>query len=123
MSHVEQQLRRRTVRTFLQKPQAPQPATLVNSTIPSRPLLTQSRDMDAILHLPRTIRSQAVPQLLQRNAEELNAGLTNTASPHFGHDFSRMLVSPPTAGTIQPKLAINTAGDEYEQEADGVAEQ
>jgi hypothetical protein len=61
--------------------------------------------------------------LLQANAEELAAGSATTASTHFGHDFSRIRVHPPAAGSIQTKLAINKPGDEYEQEADRVAEQ
>jgi hypothetical protein len=53
----------------------------------------------------------------------IQAGLTGTASPHFGHDFSRVSVHPPAAQAVQTKLAINKPGDEYEQEADRVAEQ
>jgi hypothetical protein len=47
----------------------------------------------------------------------------HTASPHFGHDFSRISIHSPAAGSIQTKLAINKPGDEHEQEADRVAEQ
>jgi len=61
--------------------------------------------------------------MLQTNAEELKAGLTGTASPRFGHDFSRIPIHPPAAGAIQTKLTINKPGDEYEQEADRVSEQ
>jgi Domain of unknown function (DUF4157)/Lysine-specific metallo-endopeptidase len=50
-------------------------------------------------------------------------GLTGTASPRFGHDFSRIPIHPPAAGAIQTKLAINNPIDEYEQEADRVAGQ
>lgn len=57
------------------------------------------------------------------DAEELKAGLTDTALPHFAHDLSRIPMHPPTAGAIQTKLAINKPGDEYEHEADRVAEQ
>ncbi len=77
---------------------------------------------DLRLHLQRTIGNQAVQRMLQTHVEELNAGLTGTASPHFGHDFSRIPIHPPAAGAIQAKLAINKPGDEYEQEADRVAE-
>jgi hypothetical protein len=60
---------------------------------------------------------------LQANAGELEVGLTGTAAPRFGHDFSRVLVHPPAPGAIQTKLSINQPGDGYEQEADRVAGQ
>ena len=78
---------------------------------------------DLIPHLPCTIGSQAVERKLQTDAERLNAGLTGTASTHSGHDPSRIRTHPPKEGAILAKLPINTPGDEYEQEADRVAEQ
>lgn len=45
------------------------------------------------------------------------------AHAHFAHDFSRTPLHASAPVTIQPKLAINTSGDSYEQEADHVAEQ
>ena len=45
--------------------------------------------------------------MLRTNAKELEVGLTGTASPRFGHDFSRAPVHPPAPGAIQSKLAIN----------------
>jgi Domain of unknown function (DUF4157) len=111
------------MRTFVQKPKAAQQTTSAKSMIPGRAHFGQSREVSSILHLQRTIGNQAVQQLLQSNAEELNAGLTGTALPHFGHGFSRIPGGPPTVGAIQTKLAIDTPGDEYEQEADRVAEQ
>ncbi|MCZ7567171.1 MAG: DUF4157 domain-containing protein [Ardenticatenaceae bacterium] len=61
--------------------------------------------------------------MLQTDAEEPEAGLTGPVSPRFGHDFSRIPTHPPAAGAIQTKLAINEPRDEYEQEADRIAEQ
>ena len=75
-----------------------------------------------ILHSQRAIDNQAVQRILQ-TAEEPKAGLNGTASSRFGHDFSRISINPPTTRAIQTKLAINEPGDEYEQEADRVAEQ
>lgn len=89
------------MRTFAEKPAATQQATSPK----------------------RTVGNRAVQRLLQINAEEQNAVLTSTASPHFGHDFSRIPVSPPAAGAIQMKLTIDKPGDEYEQEADRIAEE
>src|SRR5271169_6623153 len=48
--------------------------------------------------------------------------LTATGSPRFGFDFGRLSILPLLANVIQTKLAINTPGDEYEQEADQVSE-
>jgi Domain of unknown function (DUF4157) len=72
--------------------------------------------------LQRAIGNQALQRMLQTNAQELEARLTGAASPHFGHDFSRMPIHPPATGAIQTKLEINQPGDDYEQEADRVAE-
>jgi hypothetical protein len=64
-----------------------------------------------------------VQRTLQADAQEPEAGLTAAASPRFGHDFSQIPIHPPAAGAVQTKLAINKAGDEYEQEADRISEQ
>lgn len=42
-------------------------------------------------------------------------------APGFDHDFSGIPVRAKTPFVIQPKLTINTPGDEYEQEADRMA--
>jgi hypothetical protein len=78
---------------------------------------------DRIPHLQRTIGNQAVLRMAEAHPEELKARLTGEASPRLGHDFSRIPIHPPAVGVIQTKLAINKPGDEYEQEADRVAEQ
>ena len=111
------------MRTFAQKPKATQQATSPKTTVPALSHLGHSHEVNSILHLQRTFGNQAVQRLLQSNAEERNTILTGTTSPHFGHDFSRIPIHPPAAGAIQTKLAINTPRDEYEQEADRVADQ
>lgn len=111
------------MRTFAQKPRTTQPATSAKTSTVIQDHVGQGRDPNSILNLQRTIGNQALLRLLQSNAEERNALLTGTTSPHFGHDFSRIPVPAPKAGAMQKKLAINTPGDEYEQEADRVAEQ
>lgn len=98
------------MQTFLQKPKTTQPTTSTKSSTLSRAHVKQGHNPKSILNL-------------QSNAEECNAVLTSTALPHFGHDFARIPVSPPKAGALQTKLAINKPGDEYEQEADRVAEE
>jgi hypothetical protein len=90
--------------------------------MPGRTHFAQSREVNSIF-LQHTIGNQAAQWMLQTDAEELKAGLTGSASPHFGHDFSRIPIHPLAEGAIQTKSAITKPGDEYEQEADRVAEQ
>lgn len=111
------------MRTFAEKPKATQQATSPKATVPARSHLGHSHEVNSIPHLQRRIGNQAVQRLLQDNAEERNTILTDTTSPHFGHDFSRIPIHPPAVGAIQTKLAINKPGDKSEQEADRVAEQ
>ena len=59
---------------------------------PSRVQFPQSREVNSIFPLQRTIGNQAVQRMLQTNAEQLELKLTSTASPRFGHDFSQVRV-------------------------------
>lgn len=112
------------MRTFAQKPETTQPTTSAKSSTLSRSFVGQAHHPNSILHLQSMIGNQAVLRLLQSSAEERNAVLVGTALPRLEHDFARIPVSPSKAGTLlQTKLAINKPGDEYEQEADRVAEQ
>ena len=111
------------MRTFIHKPKASQPTTSDKSMVPGRAHIGQSREVNSILHLQRTIGNQAVQRMLQTDAQEPEAELTGPASLRFAHDFSRIPIYPPAAGAIQTKLAINKLGDSYEQEADRIADQ
>lgn len=111
------------MRTLAQKQNQPQkPAA--SSLAPSNAALHElHHHADPISHLQRTIGNQTLQQTLKTNVEEPEVGSTNKASPRFGHDFGLIPLNPPLTGTIQRKLAVNKAGDEYEQEADKAAEQ
>ena len=109
--------------TFAQKSKATQQTASAKPTIPGRAHFGQSREENSSLHLRNTTGDQAGQQILQANSEELEVGLTGTASPRFGHDSSRIPIHLPAAGVIQTKLAINKPGDEYEREADRISEQ
>lgn len=111
------------MRTFLQKSKTMQPTTPTKSSTFSRTRVGRSHDPNSVLNLQRTIGNQALSWLLKDNVEERNAVLTGTVLPRFGHDFARVLVGPSKVGALQTKLAINEPGDEYEQEAERVAEQ
>ena len=110
--------------TFTQKPKAAaQQTTFAKSTIPNRGHFGQSRKLNSILDLQRTIGNQAVQRFLQFNTEDIEVEPTGTVRRDFAHDFSRIPVCPRTPSTIQKELTVNTPGDVYEQEADRVAEQ
>jgi hypothetical protein len=71
-----------------------------------------------------TVYSSLAPShTATQGPEALNARLTGTESPHFGHDFRRVSIHPPAAGVIQTRPRIDRPGDEYEREADRVSEQ
>ena len=55
--------------------------------------------------------------------DALRRGPHGAALALNGHDVSRLASHPPAAKAIQTKLAINQPGDQYEQEADRVADQ
>ncbi len=99
--------------------QAPPPG-LTGST--AQPLAT-SQTVDSIRSLQRAIGNQAVRRVPLRANADLRAGLDTLATPRFDHDFSRIPVSSNASVGLQAKLAVNSPGDIYEQEADLVADQ
>jgi hypothetical protein len=111
------------MRTFAQKPKAPQQAIPIKPTILDRTHLGHSHEVNSLLHLQRTIGNQAVQRSVQANAEELSTGSATTASARFTQDFSRIPIRPPAAGAIQTQLMVNSPGDLYEQEAERIADQ
>jgi len=93
-----------------------------------------SEGANPLLSMQRPIGNQAVQRLLHARANSPEVGSDTAGSPptivrsetrtttRFAHDFSRIAVHAPAAVTIQAKLAVNTTGDVYEQEADHFAE-
>jgi hypothetical protein len=109
--------------TFAQKPQATRQTTPARLAIPVRGHSWQRREVGSILHLQRTAEGRAVQRLSRLGTEEAEADSAGPASPRFGHDFSRIPIHPPAAGTLQAKLAANEPGDSCERDADRIAEQ
>ena len=64
-----------------------------------------------------------VHEVLRSPGQPLDAATRAFMEPRFGHDFSRIPTYARAVGTIQTKLAVNKPGDEYEQEADRIADQ
>ena len=67
--------------------------------------------------------NQAVPRLLQVNAEERKVGSNTSAITRFTHDFSQIPVYSKAPVRLQAKLKVSVPGDVYEQEADRIADQ
>src|SRR5215213_165674 len=111
------------MRTYAQKPNATRQSRSAELTKPDRTHVRQSRGENSIDHLQRTIANQDVQRLQQPVAEELSAGSATTAATCIAHNFSRIPVFADARSKIRPKLKVNAPGDQYEQEADRVAEQ
>lgn len=111
------------MRTFAQKQKVSKQTASAKSTISDRVDFGQSREANSILHLQRTIGNQAMQSLPQAGPDGFEAFSDAVAPGSFGHDFYRIPVHAKAAVKIQPKLAVNTPGDIYEEEADRIAEQ
>ena len=93
--------------TFAKKPKPSQQTTSAKSTKPSRPFFGQSRDVQSILRLQRTVGNLAVQGLLQTNTKELKGSSAATASTFFAHDFNRIHILSPSPVQVQPKLTVS----------------
>lgn len=111
------------MRTFAQKPKATQQTTSAKPTIPARAHFGQSREVNSVLHLQRTIGNQTVQRLLETDTGDIKRDSTTTGFARFSHDFSRIPLHSKAPVRLQAKLTVNTPGDIYEQEADRVSEQ
>jgi hypothetical protein len=103
--------------TFAQKTKATQQASSAKTTMLGRAHCKQSRDVNPILHLQRTIGSQGVQRLLQTTGApparrpqhaEAAAGQAERRQPYVAYDFGRI---PVYAGvrSAGPKVSNVTA--------------
>ena len=111
------------MRTFAQRQNRTQNPVSSSLARPNKATLGRAHREHPILYLQRTIGNQSVLRMVQTNAGEFKAGLSGTASSRFGHDFGRVPMHSPASGAIQTKLAIDQPGDEYELEAERLANQ
>ena len=112
------------MRTFSEKPKATQQKTSAKSPKSRRVYQSQSRDVGSILHTQRTIGNQATQRLLQAEPEGLEASSASKMSRELAYDFSRKPVDDASSRRqLQFKLKVSEPGDQYEQEADRVADQ
>jgi Domain of unknown function (DUF4157) len=77
----------------------------------------------SLLHSQRTMENQAEQVSPHAGAEGSAVELNASATTRFAHDFSRVPVHSRAPVNIQAKLAVNTPGDIYEQEANSISEQ
>ncbi len=109
------------MRTSAQKPKVLQQSTSAKSTIPDRARFGQSRELGLTHNLQRK-GNQTVLRLLRDNLEGAEDNQGTEASTVLGHNIGRIPVQACTVA-IQPKRTVNEPGDDYELEADNVADQ
>lgn len=110
------------MRTFAQKAKPTRQTAPSKAAIPGWTLFGQRHELSSTTRLRHVPRNHAVQRLQRSNAKELNDALTGSTTPHFGFDFSRTPATVSGMGAAQTKLEISKPGDEYEKEADNVAE-
>jgi len=98
------------MQTFVHKQNQPQEKANANFARSNKASLQSSSGRQAIT-------------AMRTDHENLNAWLYAPSSPFFTHDSGQAPLQAPATRVIQTKPAINQPGDEYEQEADHIAEQ
>lgn len=111
------------MRTYAQKHNRSQKVLSSSFARPSTATSRLIHHEHPVLHLQHTFGNHVVQRMSQTKAEDPKTSSTATASRRLGHEFSLIPIHPTGAGAIQTKLAVNKPEDEYEQEADRVAEQ
>jgi|GEM_PF-4769974 len=109
--------------TFAQKPKATQQNISPEPVISGRADLGRSGEVNSSFNLQDGIGNQSIQRLLRAKYDSFEAVTGLTAPDRFGHDFSQIPVHTKASVKIQSKLAVNTPGDIYEQEADHVSKQ
>jgi hypothetical protein len=91
------------MRTFADKTKATRHTKPTKSTVPGRVYSDQSREVNSILRLQRTIGNQAVERLLQVHAQEVEDESSARALPRFAHAFSSIPIQAHVPPTIQQR--------------------
>ncbi|GMV48559.1 MAG: hypothetical protein NBKEAIPA_03383 [Nitrospirae bacterium] len=86
-------------------------------TLAHRPTATQRAERPE--HM---MGNYTLSRMLRHPANERDSVSTGPIPDRFGHDFGRIPVDPLNAARMQRKLVINKPGDEFEQEADRIAD-
>ena len=110
------------MRSFSKKPPSAQQTTCAKSSKPSSSFSGHTRQVRSILH-PHCTRGNRVVQRLpwaDSAGPEVEA---NAGTARFAGDLSQKPLHSGMPKRIQWKLKVNAPGDEYEQEADRVADQ
>jgi hypothetical protein len=104
--------------TFAHKPKATQQITPSKATKYSQPSFRQSREVNSILHLQRTIGDQRAQRLLQNNCEGIEANSGGARMNRIDHDFSRIPVGPARTDFQQLGAGPSLQGEEREDTLD-----
>src|SRR5512136_3477608 len=69
------------------------------------------------------INNAPISEVMRLPGQLLDTEMCRIAEPPFAHDFSRVQVHSIIRKQIQYKLTVGRPGDEYEQEAERIADQ
>jgi hypothetical protein len=109
--------------TFYHRTKAYQPARNNETARSVQKSCGQSYEIRSTLQDHVAARDDAVQRMLQTHDEHINAGPADSLLSRLGYDVSRISILPSAGGAIKAKLEISSPGDEFEREADLVAEQ
>lgn len=83
--------------------------------------VAQGRKIPRLPYLQQPVTGNQTVQEPESNG--LDTVSSATAADYFSHDFFRIPTHATRSATIQSKLAVNTPGDVYEQEAESISQQ
>ncbi len=109
------------MRIFAQKPKVPHSNMSDKPSVPERAYLGPNHQVDSIHHVQSTTAQPVLQRSLATTTGSVTGAIATTETAHFGHDFSQIPVYSTLPLQIQAKLTVSTPGDQYEQEADQVA--
>lgn len=110
------------MRTFSRKQNQPQSPTSLNLRRSNLTPPVTNEEVATTLQSRRLVGGQAGQRLMGDSVESLEADFETAVPGQFPHGFSRIPVQAKSRLPIQAKLKAHTSGDQYEQEADRVAE-
>src|SRR4051794_12732175 len=110
------------MRTLAATPKVSQLVSCARSSVQAPPHFGQTDRVNSILRVQDGYDKRVRNEMANDYGEATNVPLSRTTSP-FGYEFNRIAIHPNTPRSVQSKLTINEPGDQYEEEADRVAEQ
>lgn len=109
--------------TFIKKQKSKQQSKPAYTSNHQLPFSTQNPAVHSILQLQRTIGNQALLRMFKAEECTPDPLPCNASESSVEHDCSRIPINHQAGEKIQTNLMMSTPGDQYEEEADTVAEQ